>query len=65
MARYRVFFTAEASYVVEVDADSPEDAEDRAYDEANFPYFSPRYGEDTGDLGEWYVKHPEDIEEIE
>jgi hypothetical protein len=58
MGKYRVTFETEASYSVEVEADNEVDAEDVAYDEADYPYFS---GGMDGDLGDWWISEIEEL----
>lgn len=53
MAKYRVNFRAEAYYSIVVEADSEEDAETAAYEDADFPYFG---GGMAGELDEWFLE---------
>ena len=61
MPKYQVRFEATADYFIVVEADSPEEAEEVAYEEASFPYFP---GGMTGDVGEWFVPDGIDSEAV-
>lgn len=56
MPMHYVPFITTASFTMTIEADSPEEAIDRAGMEADFPYFP---GGMTGDLGDWEIQEDE------
>lgn len=61
MSRYEVYLVTEACIVVEVEADSPEQAEDYAIEKAGYP--STPFGVDYDLGGDWEVDSIEKVEE--
>lgn len=61
MTQYRVYFTSTAEYSIEVEADSPDEAIEVAYDQARFPFIPAGMQGDIG--GDWEVDPDDGVEE--
>lgn len=64
MPKFRVIFETVASYGITVEAEDEIEAEEVAFEEADFPYFPGGMG---GDIGEWYIndKDPYAVEQVD